>query len=52
MDAAKSAQTKLIIIIVLTLVFVCCFVSCLFSVAFIIANNMIGGLGNPYLFWP
>ena len=48
----SKSGTKLAVIIIFVLLFVCCFVCMLMSVAFIIGNNMIGGLGNPYLLWP
>ena len=29
-----------------------CFLCGLCTIVAIVVNNMVGGLGNPYLFWP
>ena len=44
--------TKLILGLLLVLIAICVLVTVVFFVPFIWINNEIGGLGNPYLFWP
>ncbi|MFQ5492757.1 MAG: hypothetical protein ACE5DX_01180 [Candidatus Dojkabacteria bacterium] len=43
---------KLLIAAVIVLVVTSTLFCCLWNGVFLWVNNSVGGLGNPYLFWP
>ncbi|KXK26481.1 MAG: hypothetical protein TR69_WS6001000485 [candidate division WS6 bacterium OLB20] len=51
-DTSKLNQNHIGLGIVISLLLLCCLCSCVCILPFVWLNDSLGGLGNPYLFWP